>query len=75
MAAMTRVVSFKIPEEAKDLQSRLSIASKKAGVAVWELMYKMLDLWDQQSGELAGDGWQEWRGTVETELRSLRADI
>ena len=75
MAPMTRVVSFKIPEEAKDLQSRLSIASKKAGVAVWELMCKMLDLLDQQSEELVGDGWKEWRGTVETELQSLRTEI
>ena len=75
MPAMKRVVSFKIPEEAADLQVRLSITSKKAGGTVWELMYKMLDLWDQQAGDTVGDGWKEWRDTVEAELRSLRADV
>jgi hypothetical protein len=74
MAAMTKVVSFKVSNEAANLQALLTAAAKKAGIPVWELLSRMLEQWEQAagSGQPAGD---EWKATVEGRLRALEAEL
>jgi hypothetical protein len=79
--AMTKVVSLKVPDEAEGLQARLGLAAKKVGIPAWELLTRMLDVWDQQhddqSGESspAGESWEEWKANIEAEVRALRAEL
>jgi hypothetical protein len=72
---MTKVISFKVPDDI-DLQSRLGDTAKKAGIQAWELISQMLDLWDQkQSDEPKGQSWLEWRNTVDNELQAIHTKI
>jgi hypothetical protein len=74
MAAMTKVVSFKVSDEAANLQGLLTAAAKKAGIPVWELLSRMLAQWEQREPP-QGESWQKWQEKMDAEVRALRGGM
>jgi hypothetical protein len=73
--AMTKVVSIKVPDDTAILQSQLTAAAKKAQIPVWELLSKMLEIWNQEErGSSECRGVEALRQAVEDELELSRIE-
>jgi hypothetical protein len=73
--AMTKVVSIKVPDDKAILQSQLTAAAKKAQIPVWELLSKMLEIWNQEErGSSKCRGVEALRQAVEDELELSRIE-
>ena len=72
--AMTKVVSFKVADEAANLQGLLTSAAKKAGMPVWQFLTQMLELWNQLDTVPAPDKLEALRQMLEAELETSRIE-